>query len=886
MPSPTPSSQANGTRPAASGKRGAPIDSHSRNSERPWKRRSSKACLSCRNRKVRCDVVDGGAPCTNCRLDDINCVLKESNRGRRPANAGAAASCQRNRNSNPPATTDRSPRSPRSIFVTSRPTVGHSEASEASEPEDEHLDPQPPDPVDPIESSTLPPSAQQTINCPNSDRDQLSHSVFGVSRRPSLSTSFSPEGCTDLSYLDQQQQPDGEALDEIHVQVQKDHQPSARVPAPAQGLTPNPSLDYIDQIRIDHGPFATSQAETQMDHNAPALPLFIRPPPQHLDSRDMGYLSNKLCLSIPDAEFIDELLRVYINVVHPFLPIIDIEDYTGSILNNNACNSISLLLFQAVNFASVTFVDFKFLQSKGYISRAAARKDFFDRVRILYSLNYESDRMTLIQSLLLLTNWYDGPDDDKDTWYWMGTALTNAQVGGLHRTPEHLRISPQEKRLRRRVWWCCVMRDGLLALGIRSPPRINEGEYNVKPLTLDDFDLSSPVPNVDKLFQRSKDTYPDSEKRQSLATMCIELSSLCIYIGRTLNTLYTVMGNYLGGVEYTQQPSARPNQSPEQVQALAERSTELKGWLESQNANSRYAPKTTQRVSVSDTADNLQGHIMVCFHQAQLRMVYLAALGALNRPQVFCYGSGGESESNLADAPVSRENVTDTAVDMTKLAFSLQREGLLRFLPTLAVPAYLAVTLVHLFNTCSNEEEVRSLSLGRLYHCISVLQQLQDMYTSADYALQFLNSILKSTGLHVPWMTGSFTPPTGGKTIVDSDTNRPRLDMGPNSVAISCMYPSPSTSGNWNPNQDSADEPVLGRDNTQQTGIVQKQPIPLSFPSVITETWTTGQGDISDLLADSPFTGAWCDIETLLPALLNFEGETENLMSGNISNFM
>lgn len=54
-------------------------------SDRASKRRASKACLSCRNRKVRCDVVNGGVPCTNCRLDGVQCVTKESNRGRKPA---------------------------------------------------------------------------------------------------------------------------------------------------------------------------------------------------------------------------------------------------------------------------------------------------------------------------------------------------------------------------------------------------------------------------------------------------------------------------------------------------------------------------------------------------------------------------------------------------------------------------------------------------------------------------------------------------------------------------------------------------------------------------------------------------------------------------------
>src|SRR5438034_10871333 len=44
------------------------------------KRRASKACCCCRARKVRCDVVENGSPCTNCRLDEVHCVVTEGKR--------------------------------------------------------------------------------------------------------------------------------------------------------------------------------------------------------------------------------------------------------------------------------------------------------------------------------------------------------------------------------------------------------------------------------------------------------------------------------------------------------------------------------------------------------------------------------------------------------------------------------------------------------------------------------------------------------------------------------------------------------------------------------------------------------------------------------------
>lgn len=47
---------------------------------RPVKRRASRACCCCRARKVRCDVVEHGAPCTNCRLDQVECIVSESRR--------------------------------------------------------------------------------------------------------------------------------------------------------------------------------------------------------------------------------------------------------------------------------------------------------------------------------------------------------------------------------------------------------------------------------------------------------------------------------------------------------------------------------------------------------------------------------------------------------------------------------------------------------------------------------------------------------------------------------------------------------------------------------------------------------------------------------------
>jgi hypothetical protein len=47
------------------------------------KRRTSRACVSCRARKVRCDYLQTGNPCTTCRVDRFDCEVAPRKKRRR-----------------------------------------------------------------------------------------------------------------------------------------------------------------------------------------------------------------------------------------------------------------------------------------------------------------------------------------------------------------------------------------------------------------------------------------------------------------------------------------------------------------------------------------------------------------------------------------------------------------------------------------------------------------------------------------------------------------------------------------------------------------------------------------------------------------------------------
>lgn len=50
------------------------------NTNTKTRKRARRACYSCHMRKVRCDVVVAGSPCTNCKLDTEKCIIRPNRR--------------------------------------------------------------------------------------------------------------------------------------------------------------------------------------------------------------------------------------------------------------------------------------------------------------------------------------------------------------------------------------------------------------------------------------------------------------------------------------------------------------------------------------------------------------------------------------------------------------------------------------------------------------------------------------------------------------------------------------------------------------------------------------------------------------------------------------
>jgi hypothetical protein len=117
------------------------------------------------------------------------------------------------------------------------------------------------------------------------------------------------------------------------------------------------------------------------------LPRFIKPLPAKIGPDEISYLERKGALTVPRGTLRSEMLRAYVEFVHPYMPLLDLHDFLSMIDSaDGSKGKVSLILFQAVMFAGSAFVDMQYLRAAGYATRKEARKDFFQKTRVRESL--------------------------------------------------------------------------------------------------------------------------------------------------------------------------------------------------------------------------------------------------------------------------------------------------------------------------------------------------------------------------------------------------------------------------------------------------------------------------------------------------------------------
>ncbi len=340
-----------------------------------------------------------------------------------------------------------------------------------------------------------------------------------------------------------------------------------------------------------------------------------------------------------------------------------------------------------------------------------------------------------------MTYWYETPDDQKDTWHWMGVAISLAHTIGLHRKPGANSMTTGKRKLWKRIWWSCFMRDRLIALGMRRPTRIKDEDFDVPMLAESDFEIQTLAEN-NSLLPPECVVIRDVAMQRELATLCIYKAKLCLGISHMLKTQYSVLIRDNMKPENTTNSTMMlfPNKF-ENGDAVDTIDAELRAWADSLPESCQYRTLTQ--------ADIEGGRSTVTVHRTLLHMAHQTTISALHRPQFLPSSPTQMPTTSRQVQDMSRVKVRDSAMQITRMVTELHNFRLEKYLPTTGVTVILPAMIIHLLEMKSSSKEARERATIGFRQCMRVMEKLREIYSAADYATGFLDAALRKADISV-----------------------------------------------------------------------------------------------------------------------------------------
>ncbi|UKZ81534.1 hypothetical protein TrVFT333_009306 [Trichoderma virens FT-333] len=373
---------------------------------------------------------------------------------------------------------------------------------------------------------------------------------------------------------------------------------------------------------------------------------------------------------------LNEFVRMYFLHVHPIVPLIEEGTFWDSFSCTNG-EKISLLVFQAMIFAACAFIPGAIAEATGFDCPRSATAAFYKKAKILYDFEIESDHISLGQAALLFTFWPAGlkPGPSKSNSVWLSTAIRHAKALRAHHLTsgriKQTAIPAQTRISLRRLWWCCYIRDRILALGLRRTLRIQE---KYPPLVLEDFENE---------IHRSRVYNTESKRR--FFDIFLQISKLCVVV----TDLLRICSTSEDGLESETSIADHHN-------AMANCTAQLQEWYDG------------ARQQFPDDADQpgIRPHFLII--QTNLMFTYyFAAKLAIFHQEIFYAVRDSENESEgenvnanangegpcLALLAGKSDKVRDAVDNIIKHLTNPVRLGLAQYLPV-SVVAFVAMPLM------------------------------------------------------------------------------------------------------------------------------------------------------------------------------------------------
>lgn len=465
----------------------------------------------------------------------------------------------------------------------------------------------------------------------------------------------------------------------------------------------------------------------------------------NLPPQDVNFLEQQGCLRVPTRALLDEFLQQYFLHVHPMLPLLNEGDtwdmYCLQPTGYGQAERLSLLLLQAILFASCTFVSRTSIKALGFASIRAARASFYRRAKLLHDLDTESSPLAVAQAALLLSFWSPATTKSPNT-SWLSLAIQHAKSVEAH----HYAAMPvfsstthplqhRKQNILKRLWWCCITRDRTLGLLMRRPIQITKAHF--------DFD-SNPVLGFSDLgdeFERSR-VYNPGTKR-SLAEILAQTIELYVVLTDILMLVFPLDDTPGWG----RVPNADDTRVSECKQAL-------RRWYKAASARlPMFGGSPAPRVVAGGKAFQ---HDSVILYTNLMYMYYHSTRVVLCHHEVLHIAilqaapsqASTATPRDLSTIYENRHELQDAASGVTECLKELVHLGLARWLPISAVactalPLVLNILDVKLSAKKKDDtDNASSLKQHRLNILIEAMRTYQPQYDGVDWVSEIIRHIV------------------------------------------------------------------------------------------------------------------------------------------------
>ncbi|KAF2970947.1 hypothetical protein GQX73_g2581 [Xylaria multiplex] len=493
--------------------------------------------------------------------------------------------------------------------------------------------------------------------------------------------------------------------------------------------------------------------------------------------QDVNYLESQGCLRIPTRVILDEFMQQYFLHVHPLLPFISEGDFWNLYCHQGGGRpgeKMSLLVFQAMMFSCCNFVSKTSIKALGFPDIRTARATLYRRTKLLFDFDTESSLVCLAQAALLLTYWAPNWSlaTKKPNTAWLGVAIQNAKSAEAHMYSAMPTFSPitepteyKKQKSLKRLWWCCIIRDRLISLGMRRSIQVSRAHFDVSSnsgLGLSDF--------ADEVGQSR--VY-NSETKRRLIEIFIQLGELCSILTDLLTLVFPL----------DDVPGWGRHNGVEGAEKVRECKVALRRWYKA--ATIRFPMFGGSNASSKTSGEKHLRHDSVILYTNLMYMFYHSARAALCHHEVLQAAMASASPNlnssvrGFSNVYESRHELQDAACGVTECLNELIQRRLARWLPISAISCTAMPLVLHIIDVkllsqnkrvgaTPDERRRTALKQQRLNVLIEAMKTYQPQYDGVDYISETIRHIVNLAQIDPPTNPASTAP--SSITVVPQDS--------------------------------------------------------------------------------------------------------------------